>query len=57
VCDLKMSYIGEPPQLVSVYKKEEWPPRVFYHYPKALRVIDKVVTIQNAYPEVPDISN
>jgi len=32
VCDLKMSYIGESPQLVSVYIREEWPPRVvMYH--------------------------
>jgi len=28
VCDLKMSHIGESPQLVSVYIREEWPPRV-----------------------------
>jgi len=28
MCDLKMFHIGEPPQLVSVYIREEWPPRV-----------------------------
>jgi len=28
VCDLKMSHIGESPQLVSVYTRGEWPSRV-----------------------------
>jgi len=28
VCDLKMSHIGEPHQLASVYIRVEWPPKV-----------------------------
>jgi len=28
VCDLKMSHIGEPHQLASVYIRVGWPPRV-----------------------------
>ena len=46
VCDLKMSHIGEPHQLVSVYIRVEWPPRVC---PWGTHFCERVSAYKNIY--------
>jgi len=46
VCDLKMFHIGEPPQLVSVYIREEWPPRLC---PWGTHFCERVNAYKNIY--------
>jgi len=41
-----MSHIGEPPQLVSVYVREEWPPRVC---PWGTHFCERVNAYKNIY--------